>query len=134
LPVLSRSTTVSSPFYYFPRENLFEVAALHFGADDLELVTLGKAYSEIVQERLRAEPHLNGGGLTSTPRVNRNEPPAGVPGRKQPSFKCGPPSALHARGWKTAGSAPMKNRFTMSRTGEMDVQWCRFRGQKGNSG
>jgi hypothetical protein len=24
----------------------------------------------------------------------------------------------------------MKNRFAMSRTGEMDVQWCRFRVKK----
>jgi hypothetical protein len=28
----------------------------------------------------------------------------------------------------------MKNRFAMSRSGEMGIQWCRFRGQKGNSG
>jgi hypothetical protein len=28
----------------------------------------------------------------------------------------------------------MRNRFTISRTGEMGVHWCRFRGQKGNSG
>ena len=28
----------------------------------------------------------------------------------------------------------MKNRFTMSRTGEAGVQWCRFRGRKENSG
>ncbi len=37
-------------------------------------------------------------------------------------------------GWRTVGSAPDENRFTMLRTGEMCVQWCRFRGQKGNSG
>ena len=29
--------------------------------------------------------------------------------------------------------ASAENRFKMSRTGEMRVQWCRFRGQKGNS-
>jgi hypothetical protein len=28
----------------------------------------------------------------------------------------------------------MKNRFTVSRTSETGVLWCRFRGQKGNSG
>jgi hypothetical protein len=36
-------------------------------------------------------------------------------------------------GWQTVGSAPDKNRFTVSRTGETDVLWCRFRDQKGNS-
>jgi hypothetical protein len=34
-------------------------------------------------------------------------------------------------GGRTVGSAPDENRFTMSRRGEMRVQWCRFRGQKG---
>jgi CheY-like chemotaxis protein len=35
---------------------------------------------------------------------------------------------------KPSGVFPMKNRFTVSRTGQTDVLWCRFRDQKGNSG
>src|SRR5271157_4722029 len=33
-----------------------------------------------------------------------------------------------------APGLPMKNRFTVSRTGQTGVLWCRFRDQKGNSG
>src|SRR5712664_1846775 len=39
-----------------------------------------------------------------------------------------------SRGWQTVGSALDENRFTVSRTGEMRVQWCRFPSQKGKSG
>jgi hypothetical protein len=39
---------------------------------------------------------------------------------------------LYWRGWKTVGSAPIKKRFTVSRSGEAGVLLCRSRGQKGN--
>ena len=35
---------------------------------------------------------------------------------------------------RPSGVLPMTNRLTVSRTGETGVLWCRFRGQKGNSG
>jgi len=40
------------------------------------------------------------------------------------------PALVRDRG----ADAPDENHFTMSRTGEMRMQWCRFRGQKGNFG
>jgi hypothetical protein len=34
---------------------------------------------------------------------------------------------------RTVGGDPDENCLSLTRTGEMGVQWCRFRGQKGDS-
>ena len=41
---------------------------------------------------------------------------------------------LYWCGWKTVGSVPIENRFTVSQTGDTGVLWCRFQDQNENSG
>jgi hypothetical protein len=44
------------------------------------------------------------------------------------------PAQCRSRRPSPSGCPPMKSRFTVSRTGQTDILWCRFRDQKGNSG
>ena len=52
----------------------------------------------------------------------------------QKRAESGAISGCAAADGRSSGVLPKESRFTVLRTGETGVLWCRFRDQKGNSG